>query len=195
MLVAMDWLLVAFAYALGMLPSAHLVAGRRGVDPTAAGSGNPGATNVYRTAGRRAGLMVFVADAGKGAAATGLGLALGGRSLGLACWAAATLGHVVPVTRRFRGGKGVATGGGGSLVLFPVLGLSVAALFTLVARVTGKASLGSIVIAVALPAGVAATGRGWCEFLVTVGIAAVVLVRHEANIRRLVAGEEQGFGR
>lgn len=195
MLVAMDWLVVAVAYALGMLPSAQLVAGRRGVDPTAEGSGNPGATNVYRTAGRRAGLMVFVADAGKGALATGLGLAVGDRSLGLACWAAATLGHVLPATRRFRGGKGVATGGGGSLVLFPILGLSVAALFAVVARVTGKASLGSVVIAVALPAGVAATGRGWCEFLVTLGIAAVVLVRHEANIRRLVAGEEQGFGR
>ena len=195
MLVRMEWFLVAVAYALGMLPSAQLVAGRSGVDPTAAGSRNPGATNVYRTAGRRAGLMVFFADAGKGALAAGLGLAVGDRSLGLACWAAATFGHVLPATRRFRGGKGVATGGGGSLVLFPILGLFVAALFVVVARVSGKASLGSIVIAVALPAGVAATGRGWCEFLVAAGIAAMVLVRHEGNIRRLVSGEEQGFGR
>ena len=70
-----------------------------------------------------------------------------------------------------------------------------AALFVVVARVSGKVSLGSIVIAVALPAGVAATGRGWCEFLVAAGIAAMVLVRHEGNIRRLVSGEEQGFGR
>jgi len=195
MLVRMEWLLVAVAYALGMLPSAQLVAGRSGVDPTAEGSGNPGATNVYRTAGRRAGLMVFFADAGKGALAAGLGLAVGDRSLGLACWAAATFGHVLPAIRRFRGGKGVATGGGGSLVLFPILGLFVAALFVVVARVSGKVSLGSIVIAVALPAGVAATGRGWCEFLVAAGIAAMVLVRHEGNIRRLVSGEEQGFGR
>ncbi|MBJ30678.1 MAG: acyl-phosphate glycerol 3-phosphate acyltransferase [Acidimicrobiaceae bacterium] len=195
MLVRMEWFLVAVAYALGVLPSAQLVAGRSGVDPTAEGSGNPGATNVYRTAGRRAGLMVFFADAGKGALAAGLGLAVGDRSLGLACWAAATFGHVLPATRRFRGGKGVATGGGGSLVLFPILGLFVAALFVVVARVSGKASLGSIVIAVALPAGVAATGRGWCEFLVAAGIAAMVLVRHEGNIRRLVSGEEQGFGR
>lgn len=202
MLVAMDrlfgpegWLLVVASYSMGILPSAHLVAGRRGVDPTATGSGNPGATNVYRTAGRWAGLMVFVADVGKGALATGIGLLAGDRSLGLACWGAATLGHVFPVTRRFRGGKGVATGGGGSLVLFPVVGLVVTALFALVARVSGKASLGSIVIAVALPVGVALTGRGWCEFLVAAGIAAVVLMRHEKNIRRLVAGEERGFGR
>ncbi len=194
MLEPMHWLLVAVAYAVGMLPSAQLVAGRRGVDPTAEGSGNPGATNVYRTAGRRAGLTVFVADAGKGAVATGLGLAVGDRSLGLACWAAATLGHVLPATRKFRGGKGVATGGGGSLVLFPLVGVSVTALFALVARISGKVSLASIVIAVALPAGVAATGRGWCEFLVAAGIAALVLVRHEGNIRRLVSGEERGFG-
>ena len=117
----MNYLLVAVAYLLGTLPSAQLVAGRSGVDPTSAGSGNPGATNVYRTAGRRAGLVVFAADVGKGIAAVALGMAVAGRPLALACWVAATVGHVLPVTRRFRGGKGVATGGGGSIVLFPVL--------------------------------------------------------------------------
>jgi len=189
------WALVVLAYLLGTLPSAHLVAGRRGVDPTQEGSGNPGATNVYRTAGRRAGVAVFVADAGKGMAATALGLAVDGRPLGLACWAAATLGHVVPVTRRFRGGKGVATGGGGALVLFPVVGSVVVALFALVARLSGKASLGSISICVALPLGVAVTVRDWSEFGVTVAICALVLVRHRGNIRRLAAGREQGWGR
>ena len=178
------------AYLLGTLPSALVVAGRQGVDPTTAGSGNPGATNVYRTAGRWAGLAVFLPDAGKGAGAAPLGLLVGGRPLGLACWAAATLGHVLPVTRRFRGGKGVATAGGGSLVLFPVVAAGTFVLFGLMARVTGKASLGSITIAVALPVAVAATGRGLDEVLVAVGICALVLVRLVANIRRLVAGEE-----
>jgi len=188
------WALVVLAYLLGTLPSAHLVAGRRGVDPTLEGSGNPGATNVYRTAGRRAGVSVFVADVGKGMVATGLGLAADGRSLGLACWAAATIGHVAPVTRRFRGGKGVATGGGGGLVLFPAVGVVVVALFALVARLSGKASLGSISICVALPLGVALTGRGWSEFLVTVATCLLVLVRHQSNIRRLATGREQGWG-
>lgn len=188
------WALVVLAYLLGTLPSAHLVAGRRGVDPTQEGSGNPGATNVYRTAGRRAGVSVFVADVGKGMVATGLGLAADGRSLGLACWAAATIGHVAPVTRRLRGGKGVATGGGGGLVLFPAVGVVVVALFALVARLSGKASLGSISICVALPLGVALTGRGWSEFLVTVAICLLVLVRHQSNIRRLATGREQGWG-
>jgi len=189
------WAIVVVAYLLGTLPSAQLVAGRRGVDPTTEGSGNPGATNVYRTAGRRAGVAVFVADAGKGAMAAALGLAIDGRPLGLACWAAATIGHVLPVWRRFRGGKGVATGGGGSVVLFPVVGVLTVVLFATVARLSGKASLGSIVISVALPVGVAVTGRGWSEFLVATGICLMVLIRHRANIRRLVSGEEQGWSR
>ena len=189
------WALVVLAYFLGTLPSAHLVAGRSGVDPTQEGSGNPGATNVYRTAGMRAGVAVFMADLGKGMLATAIGLVGDGRSLGLACWAAATLGHVAPVTRRFRGGKGVATGGGGALVLFPVVGVAIVAMFTLVARLSGKASLASISICVALPLGVAVTGRGWSEFAVAVVICALVLVRHRGNIRRLATGRERGWGR
>ena len=191
----MNYLLVAVAYLLGTLPSAQLVAGRSGVDPTSAGSGNPGATNVYRTAGRRAGLVVFAADVGKGIAAVALGMAVAGRPLALACWVAATVGHVLPVTRRFRGGKGVATGGGGSIVLFPVLAVGSIVLFALVARVSGKASMGSIAIAVALPTAVAATGNGVGEALVAAGISALVLLRHLANIQRLIAGDEGSWKR
>ena len=191
----MNYLLVAVAYMLGTLPSAQLVAGRSGVDPTSAGSGNPGATNVFRTAGRRAGLVVFAADVGKGIAAVALGMAFAGRPLALACWVAATVGHVLPVTRRFRGGKGVATGGGGSIVLFPVLAVGSIVLFALVARVSGKASMGSIAIAVALPTAVAVTGNGVAESLVAAGISALVLLRHLANIQRLIAGDEGSWKR
>jgi len=190
-----NYLVVVIAYVLGTLPSAQVVAGRSGVDPTSAGSGNPGATNVYRTAGRRAGLVVFAFDVGKGVAAVALGMAVAGRPLALACWVAATVGHVLPVTRRLRGGKGVATGGGGSIVLFPVLAVGVIALFALVARVTGKASMGSIAIALALPVAVAAAGNTTREILVAAAISALVLVRHVPNIRRLLAGEEGSWRR
>ena len=178
-----NYLVVVIAYVLGTLPSAQVVAGRSGVDPTSAGSGNPGATNVYRTAGRRAGLVVFAFDVGKGVAAVALGMAVAGRPLAL------------PVTRRFRGGKGVATGGGGSIVLFPVLAVGVIALFAFVARVTGKASMGSIAIALALPVAVAAAGNTTREVLVAAAISALVLVRHVANIRRLLTGEEGSWRR
>ena len=192
---SVNYLVVVIAYVLGTLPSAQVVAGRSGVDPTSAGSGNPGATNVYRTAGRRAGLVVFAFDVGKGVVAVLLGMAIAGRPLALACWAAATVGHVLPVTRRLRGGKGAATGGGGSIVLFPVLAVGVIALFALVARVTGKASMGSIAIALALPVAVAAAGNTTREVLVAAAISALVLVRHVANIRRLLTGEEGSWRR
>src|SRR5690349_18914145 len=104
------WIVVAVgAYAAGTFPTAQLVGRRLGRDPTREGSGNPGATNVYRTAGRRAGLMVALGDVAKGAVPTAVGYLVDGRPLATVAWAAAVAGHVAPVTRRLRGGKGVAT--------------------------------------------------------------------------------------
>ena len=140
--VPLALVLLGCAYLLGTFPSAHLFAGRRGVDPTRAGSGNPGATNVYRTVGRRSGLYVLAADAGKGAIAAGLGWVAISRSWALFCWAAAVLGHVLPITRRLRGGKGVATAGGGVCVLFPLVAVVELLLFVVAARLSRTASLG-----------------------------------------------------
>jgi len=189
----MALLFLAAAYLVGTFPSAQLVAGRRGIDPTRAGSGNPGATNVYRTAGRRAGLLVFVADVGKGALAAGLGWALVSRPWGLYCWLAATLGHVLPVTRRFRGGKGVATAGGGVWVLFPAVAAIDMVLFAAVARFSRTASLGSITMAVASPPLIWAFGGTGREVVVAILISGLVLVRHEGNIRRLASGQESSW--
>src|SRR3954447_5481745 len=107
--VVVGVLLVALGYLLGALPTALAVGRRVGRDPTLEGSGNPGASNVYRTAGAKAGAMVFAGDFLKGAIATGIGLVAADRTLAVACGAAAVLGHIAPVTRRFRGGKGVVT--------------------------------------------------------------------------------------
>ena len=117
-------LLVPVAYLLGTFPSATLVARRRGVDVTAEGSGNPGASNTFRLLGWKAGALVFALDVAQGRArrrssasrstATGARYILG---------VAAVLGHVLPVTRRFKGGRGVATGAGVMLVIFPLLTL------------------------------------------------------------------------
>ena len=87
--------------------------------PTREGSGNPGATNVLRVAGRRAGAIALVGDLLKGAVPAAVGWAVGGHGLGVACGVAAVVGHVLPATRRFRGGKGVATAAGMAVVLFP----------------------------------------------------------------------------
>ena len=187
-------LLVAAGYLLGTLPTAAVVAGRRGHDPTREGSGNPGATNVYRTAGRRAGALVLAGDVVKGALPAAVGWLAGDHLLGLACGVAAVAGHVLPVTRRFRGGKGVATAGGATLVLFPVAGLVAVVVFAAVAKLTRRASLGSLTIAALIPVAAAAGGAPGIEVALLVAMAAVVVVRHADNIARLVRGTEAPFG-
>lgn len=181
---------VGGAYALGTFPSALVVGRRTGFDPTAAGSGNPGATNALRLGGRRAGAAVLLLDVAKGAAAAGVGLLVGGRPVGLAAAIAAVLGHVVPVTRPTRGGKGVATASGAALVLEPVVSIGVAAVFAAVAKFGGRASLASVAAAIAMPVAVGATGRPAGEVAVWCAIGALVVARHAGNLARLARGEE-----
>ncbi|MBP67342.1 MAG: acyl-phosphate glycerol 3-phosphate acyltransferase [Acidimicrobiaceae bacterium] len=186
--------LVVGAYLLGTLPSAHYVAGRRGFDPTREGSGNPGATNVFRVAGTRAGMIVFAADMGKGAVATTAGLIVGGRSLATVCWAAAVVGHVLPVTRRFRGGKGVATAGGGAWVLFGTLAAIGTVIFLVVARLTRKVSVASLATAVSMVLLIILSGVPLLEALVATALTVLLFVRHQSNVRRLIAGDEGSWG-
>jgi acyl phosphate:glycerol-3-phosphate acyltransferase len=188
------WVLTVPAYLLGTFPTALLVGRRQGRDPTQEGSGNPGASNALRTMGRRAGALVLVGDLGKGVAATGIGWALGGRGVGVACGLAAVLGHVAPATRRFRGGKGVATAAGMALVLLPVPSLLLAVLWGVVVKATGVAALGSLAIAAGLPVAAAVNGRPALEVAAFGGCAALVAVRHAGNLRRLRRGEEASLG-
>ena len=101
--VAMAW--VVAAYLLGTFPTALLVGRGHGVDPTRAGSGNPGATNVLRTAGKRAGVATLAGDVAKGALAAGVGWAVGGHGLGVACGVAAVALRAVLGSRRCREGE------------------------------------------------------------------------------------------
>lgn len=182
--------LVIGAYVVGTFPTAHLVGARRGVDPTRVGSGNPGASNLYRAAGRRAGALVAIGDVLKGAVPTAVALALDGRPLALWCWFAAVLGHVFPITRRLRGGKGVATAGGGTIVLFPPAAAVLLALFAVAVRLTRIAAVGSLVMAIGLPLLVALGGRPAHEVVAAIAVSVLVIARHGGNIRRLVRREE-----
>src|SRR5262245_36883985 len=110
-------LLVPVAWLLGTFPSAQLVARAKGIDVTAEGSGNPGASNVMRLIGWKAGLLVLVVDFSKGALAAGVGLAVGGRPGAFVLGIAAIVGHTFPLWRK--GGKGIATAGGALVVLYP----------------------------------------------------------------------------
>lgn len=180
---------VVVGYLLGTVPTAYLVGRRLGHDPSHEGSGNPGASNVYRTIGRKPAAVVLAVDVLKGALAAGLGWAIGGHTVGLVCGFAAVVGHSFPLVHR--GGKGVATCAGVVAVLFPLHGLATAVGWVVVAKVTRRPSVASIVLAVGVPLGVAVTGAPGVEVGLLVALAVLVLVRHAGNISRLVHGTER----
>lgn len=190
------------AYLLGSIPSAY-VAGRvlRGVDLRTVGSGNLGATNVYREVGAGAAVAVLAADAAKGWMATALVPVWFGVS-GTAWWpiafgATSVLGHARPVFLLGRGGgKGVATTGGMFLALAPLaLGAATAAFVAAVAA-TRYVSAGSLAAAVVLPASVAVLMGGTAPaFFASLALAGFVLWTHRSNWQRIRAGTERRVGR
>lgn len=189
------WWLVPIAYLLGTFPSAILIARANGIDISTFGSGNPGASNVTRALGWRKGVWVYVLDAGKGALAAGMGLAIDGRPAAYWCGAAAIVGHMFPVFRRFKGGKGVATGSGVLLIAHPILAPLAVGLWWLVSKLTHKAALGSVIAVALVPVGLIVLGKPAWEFLAVAGICALILVKHTGNIIRLIRREEHSLHR
>ena len=163
----------------------------RGVDIRTLGSGNPGATNVWRTLGFRFGVAVALLDIAKGAVAALLGLWLGSDLVGVLAGIAAMVGHWRPLFLGFaRGGKMVATTGGVALAVAPLPALSAAGVWIVVFLIFRYASVASIVAAVSLPLWALLFGASWPVVAFTAGAAVAIVALHRANIRRLVAGEE-----
>ncbi|HEX5973131.1 MAG TPA: glycerol-3-phosphate 1-O-acyltransferase PlsY [Gemmatimonadaceae bacterium] len=195
-------LALAISYAVGSIPFAYLAGAAAGVDLRTQGSGNLGATNVFRVLGWKIGILVFLADALKGAVPVLLlppRLDAPGDPVlwALACGVAAIVGHVRPLYLGFRkGGKGVATAAGVFFALAPLPMLITFAVFVAIVLGTGYVSLGSLVAAVLLPALLLAThGATSPLFIVSVVIACFVYWTHRANIGRLRRGEEHRFGK
>lgn len=185
-------------YLLGALPFGYLVAKAHGVDIFKAGSGNPGATNVKRVLGAKAGNTVFALDALKGALATGWPLLPFVQTphqevLALIGVVTAVLGHSFSVFTRFKGGKGVATAAGGLVVLIPVACLIAAAVWLLTFSATRYVSLGSILGAVAVIVASWLLDYHVAYAIIATVLAGFVIIRHHSNIRRLLAGTETRF--
>ena len=163
----------------------------RGIDIRTLGSGNPGATNVWRTLGFKFGIAVALLDIAKGAAAALLGLWLGGDLVGVLAGVAAMIGHWRPLFLGFaRGGKIVATTGGVALALAPLAALSAAAVWLAIFFLTRYASVASIFAAISLPLWALLYGASWPVVAFTAGAALAIVVLHRTNLRRLLAGNE-----
>jgi glycerol-3-phosphate acyltransferase PlsY len=191
------WLIGAgvVGYLLGSIPFGLIVGKRRGVDPRTTGSGNIGATNVARSLGKRVGAIVLVLDALKGALPTAIarfgGLeAHGGPWLVPVIGAAAVAGHCFPVWLKLRGGKGVATALGIFVVLDPLATALALAVFLAVYLPFRIVSIGSMIGALSYPAWLLVFGRppAWVDLALVVSL--LIIVRHRANIRRLIAQTE-----
>jgi len=199
-------LCVLLGYLIGGIPSAHIGGRLRGMDVRKAGSGNVGATNALRVLGWRWGVAVMAVDVGKGYLVTaGLPRIMSSGAepvyLAIAAGGAAVLGHVFTPYLRFRGGKGVATAAGSLLALAPWATAICLAVFVGVALATKTVSIASIVTAGAFPITVALlpTLGGIRTPLpvlwLSIGLASFVVWTHRENLRRLISGTENRFGR
>jgi glycerol-3-phosphate acyltransferase PlsY len=187
------------SYLLGAIPTSYLTARfARGIDLRTVGSGNLGATNLYRQLGWRYAIPAGLFDLAKGAIPVVVfgPLAGGGLWIPFGLGVLAVVGHVYSVFVGFRGGKGVATGAGVVLGLAPWAFLVALAVWASVVRLTGYVSLGSILAAVALPpaAFLLHPERRAALWLLTV-LAVLIIALHHGNIRRLIQGTENRFGR
>jgi acyl phosphate:glycerol-3-phosphate acyltransferase len=197
MAAAALWLLAS--YFLGAIPTSHLVSRIFAkIDLRQHGSGNLGATNLYRVLGWRYAIPVALFDIAKGAIPV---LVFAPRFsdsqlFGLACGVAAILGHVFSIFVGFKGGKGVATAAGVMLALTPLALALAAAVWTLVVVLSGYVSLGSIAAAAVLPPAVYLLESPTAElFWIVTLVAAGVIILHRRNIQRLLKGTENRFGR
>jgi glycerol-3-phosphate acyltransferase PlsY len=188
-------LAAVLGYLLGSIPFGIVIARAFGLgDLRKIGSGNIGATNVLRTGNKPAAFLTLVLDAGKGGIAVLLARWLVAEDAAQVAGGAAFLGHLFPVWLGFKGGKGVATFLGTLLALsFPV-GLAACLLWLLTAAVSRISSLSALVAAALSPVAATVLGRPDLSLLAIL-LAALIFVRHDANIRRLLRGEEPRIGR
>jgi acyl phosphate:glycerol-3-phosphate acyltransferase len=188
-------LLVVAGYVMGSMPwGLWLVRVFRGEDIRTQGSGNIGATNVWRVHGRRLGLPAAFLDTAKGFVPAFVATKLESHGIGVLAGGAAMLGHYRPLFLRFRkGGKMVATAGGAFLGVAPIVGGIAAGVWLVVFGLTRYASVASVTSALSLPLWAWLIGYPW-PVVAFAGAAAVgVLLLHRANLRRLSHGEEHRF--
>lgn len=187
-------ILMACSYFIGCISPATIVAKANGIDIRKEGSGNPGTTNVLRTLGKKAAAVTLIIDILKGAVPVIIG-SFAGPVFAFGCGTMAMIGHVWPFQFKFKGGKGVATGIGVIIAVNPILGLMLLIIFAVVVAITKYVSLGSCIAAFVMPALAIVLVPDFFWFSVI--IAVIIIIKHRANLARIVRGEESklSFGK
>jgi len=192
----MTLLLLIFAYLLGSVPTGVILARAfSDVDPRTQGSKNIGATNIYRTAGKKLGIITLLGDILKGLIPVVIARATLDSHFWIGAVAlAAFLGHLYPVYLKFKGGKGIATGLGAFLALAPLAAILSFLVFAAVVYKSRYISLGSLTATAAFPVLLALLHSPaiYIPFAVVIGF--FIFWRHRENIQRLMAGKENKFG-
>lgn len=194
-----SYLLTALAaYFVGSIPTGYLLARARGVDIRSTGSGNIGATNVFRVLGKTAGITVLLIDALKGFVPARF-LLIGAAPENMEYHAMvaglfAILGHNFTCWLNFKGGKGIATSAGVLVALVPLALMIALGSWILVFALSRYVSLASIAAAVVLPFAVWGTGQSKAMLGLTTGLSILAIVKHKSNIQRLLAGTENRIG-
>ena len=187
--------LIVLAYLCGSIPTGVWLARRRGVDPRDIGSGNVGAANVARAAGKTAGFLTLAGDTLKGLLPVALAIHLGmGETERALVALAAFAGHLCPCFLSFQGGKGVAIALGVLLGLAPIGMVVAVSTFLLTVIVTRYVSLGSVLATAVTPAALVALGYPYPTSLVALVMGAGIVYRHRDNIRRMRFGTEPRVG-
>jgi len=185
---------IAGAYLLGSIPTGLLLGRLYGIDVRNEGSGNIGATNLYRTVGRKVGILTLIGDCLKGMLPVLLAWKLG-LTEPIQAWIglAAFSGHVFSIFLLFKGGKGVATALGVYLALAPLAVPVALVIFVLLVFIRRFISLGSIVAAAVMPVVIWFLPHSQQLLIASTIISSIVIIKHHTNIRRLIAGTENRF--
>jgi glycerol-3-phosphate acyltransferase PlsY len=194
----MNIFLLIASYLIGAIPFGLLVGRWAGVDVRGGGSGNIGATNVGRLLGKKYGALTLILDVLKGFVPISLAAMVGPAGeayelILLGCGIMAVVGHMFPVYLMFRGGKGVATALGVFLFLSPAAVMISVVVFTGAVALSGYVSAGSLLASGLFPLWLMVVGKSWATVAAALLIAALIWIKHRANIGRLLNGTEQSW--
>lgn len=179
---------VTVAYFIGNISPSILLAKVKGIDIKKEGSGNAGTTNALRVLGKKAAIVTLIIDIGKGLLAVFLGMHFGNYEIGIVCALAVFCGHIWPCLYKFKGGKGVATAFGAIIAVNWTLALLVLLVVAIGVAATQRMSVGSILGAASFPVICWVFEPGF--LYVGIVMALIVIIKHRANIKRLIKGEE-----